>query len=344
MIDERKIPQEKIEGCLYVLAGGKAKEIKEILDYLIDERKIPQEKIEKCLSKLTRGKAKEIKKIFEVLDNNQIEKTQIENNLGYWLSNNANEIDKIFDKGSTLLKRYMQLKGFYDRVVTEEEIQNICEEKKISQSEFMGNIKEENFQELYQETLKRKRGIYIGKGISMQEDFINKNGTMLIELSRAVSKNFGYRYRMDDLSELESQALEIMITKCGDVVYNCDWNLEILRRVLYKKTFNYLKINLRKKEILQDFSTSEIERKARFSNAIEEENEKHLNLSTWNINEKQEEILKYISIYLEEGYSLNEVIRNVADMLHIDEEVVLEEIEKIKEQNNEDEIRMGGER
>ena len=257
--------------------------------------------------------------------------------------NNLNEIVKIFDEGSIFLKRYMQLKGFYDRVVTEEEIQSICEEKKINQSEFMKNIRGEDFQELYQETLKRKRGIYIGKSIPMQEDFINKNGTMLIELSRTVSKNFGYRYRMDDLPELESQALEIMITKCGDIAYNCEWNLEILNRVLYKKTFNYLKINLRKKEILQDFSTSEIERNTRFSNMVEKENDKQLDLSTWNINEKQEDVLRYISTYLEEGYNLSEAIGNVANILNMDGEEILEEIEKIRKQNNKNKIRMGEE-
>ena len=339
LIDERKISQEKVEGCLTVLALGKAKEIKEILDYLIDERKISQEKVEECLSVLARGKVKEIKKIFEVLDSNQIRKEQIENNLGYLLLNNANEVNKIFDEGSTFLKKYMQIKGIYDSVVTEEEIQYICEEKKISQSEFMRNIRKENFQELYQETLKRKRGIYIGKSIPMKEDFINKNGTMLLEIARTVSKNFGYRYRMNDLAELESQALEIMITKCGDIAYNIEWNSEILRRLIYKKTFNYLKVNLNKKEILQDFSTSEIERNNRFSNT-EEKNSEELDLSKWNINEEQKNILKYISKCLEEGEELSEAIGTVANILNIDEEEILEEIENIREQNK---IRKGEE-
>ena len=145
---------------------------------------------------------------------------------------------------------------------------------------------------------------------------------------------------MNDLSELESQALEIMITKCGDIAYNFEWNREALRRMIYKKVFNYLKIHFRNQEILQDFSTLEIERKARFSN-MAGENDNELDLSTWNINEEQENILRYISTYLEEGYNLNEAIENVANFLNMEVEEVLEEVENIKEQNNENKIRMG---
>ena len=71
------------------------------------------------------------------------------------------------------------------------------------------------------------------------------------------------------------------------------------------------------------------------------EKEEELDLTNWKINEEQENILRYISMNLENGYELSEAIKNVADMLNVDEEV-LEEIEKIREQNNEKEIRMGG--
>ena len=110
--------------------------------------------------------------------------------------------------------------------------------------------------------------------------------------------------------------------------------------MIYKKVFNYLNIHLRPKEILRDFSTLEIERKSRFSN-MAGKNDNELDLSTWNINEEQENILRYISTYLEEGYNLNEAIENVANFLNMEVEEVLEEVENIKEQNNENKIRMG---
>ena len=341
LLNKRTISKETIEGCLSVLARGKAKEIEEIFKVL-DAHNISKETIEGCLYVLARGKIKKIKRIFEILDYQKVKRQQIEDNFEYLLLQDANEIASIFDEGSCYLKKYMQLKGIYNRIINKDEINEICEEKKINQSEFMRNIRGDNYQELYEETLKRKRGIYIGKSIPMQEEFISKNEIMLLELSRTVAKSFGYRYRMNDLSELESQALEIMITKCGDIAYNFEWNREALRRMIYKKVFNYLKIHFRNQEILQDFSTLEIERKARFSN-MAGENDNELDLSTWNINEEQENILRYISTYLEEGYNLNEAIENVANFLNMEVEEVLEEVENIKEQNNENKIRMGEE-
>ena len=53
---------------------------------------------------------------------------------------------------------------------------------------------------------------------------------------------------------------------------------------------------------------------------------------------------KYISTYLEEGYELNEAIENISTILNVDEEEILEEISKIKEQNDENKIRKGEER
>ena len=65
-----------------------------------------------------------------------------------------------------------------------------------------------------------------------------------MDIATKVSRNFGYQYQMIDIPELESQAIEIIISKCGDIVYNLDWNSELLERCIYSKTYNYLKINI----------------------------------------------------------------------------------------------------
>ena len=99
-------------------------------------------------------------------------------------------------------------------------------------------------------------------------------------------------------------------------------------------------MNLRVKEILQDISTSETERQERFRNDSGKK-EEELDLTNWKINEEQENILRYISMNLENGYELSEAIKNVADMLNVDEEEILKQIIQIREQNNEKEIRIG---
>ena len=319
----------------------KAKEIEDIFKVLNDN-KISKEAIERCLSVLALGKAKEIEKIFKVLKDNGISKDIIHNNLGFLLLNSLQEIQTIFTEGNVYLKRYMQLKGYYDKVISEAEIHEICKEKKVTEREFFEDMRGKDYLEIYEETVKRKGGIYIGKSFPIDENYTSDNAIKLMNIAKIVAKNFGYRYHMRDISELESQAIEIIISKCGDIVYNMDWNLELLERLIYSKAYNYLKINLRAKKILQDFSTLEIERDKRFSNDSREK-DKGLDLTNWKINEEQENILRYISMDLENGYELSDAIKNVADMLNIDEEEILEEIEKIKEQNDKNKIRMGEE-
>ncbi len=101
-----------------------------------------------------------------------------------------------------------------------------------------------------------------------------------------------------------------------------------------------MKINLKTNEILTDFSSTKIERHYKSSENNKNPEEK-IDLSKWNINKEQENILRYISIFLEEGKGLHEVIENVANILDIDREEVLEQIENIKEQNDKNKIRSG---
>ena len=58
-----------------------------------------------------------------------------------------------------------------------------------------------------------------------------------------------------------------------------------------------------------------------------------VNLDNWNVNKEQGEILKILSLYIEQGYKLSDVIEFTAEMLDIDVEDVMTEIENIKEKN-----------
>ena len=243
VLKDNKISTEAIEGCLTVLATGKAKEIEDIFKVLKDNE-ISKKAIERCLYVLATGKAKEIEDIFKVLKDNKISTDIIHNNLGFLLLNSLQEIQTIFTEGNVYLKRYMQLKGYYDKVISEAEIQEICKEKKVTEREFFEDIRGKDYLEIYEETVKRKGGIYIGKSFPIDKDYTNDNALKLMDIATKVSRNFGYQYQMIDIPELESQAIEIIISKCGDIVYNLDWNSELLERCIYSKTYNYLKINI----------------------------------------------------------------------------------------------------
>lgn len=232
-----------------------------------------------------------------------------------------NQIERILHKRiKTLLNR-----GNKDNI---DEILQILDKHNIEKETIEGCLSV-----LVQAKAKEIEGIF---------EVLDKHAEMLLQTAKIVAKNFAYAYKMKDVSELESQSMEIIIQKCGDIGFNLDWNPELLKRLIYTKTYNYLKMNLKTKEILIDFSDKKVERHYKAGNSTDNSDE-NLNLSKWNINQEQENILRYISMCLEEGKGLNEAIENVANILNMDEEEVLEEIENIKEQNNENKISMGEE-
>jgi len=335
VLNKNGIGKETIENCLSVLAKGKAREIEKIFEVL-NNNGIGKETIEKCLYVLATGKVSEIEKILEVLNKNGIGKETIEKYLGYIFLSDKDTINGVFAEGSQNLKRFLQLKGYYDKILTKEEILEMCKEKGIGIDEFLISLKGE-YADLYNETLKRKNVIYIGKPIPIEKEYLEKNGKNLIELAREVARNFGYRYGIKDISELESQAVEIMMTKCGDIVYNFSYNEEILRRFIYSKVYNYLKRNLISNELVED-----IEGRVGKAQIADTKSEgeietvgNELDLKTWKLEEGQEEILRYISMYIEQGYSIQEAIIKISEDLDIDIEDILGEIEKIKEGNKE---------
>ena len=333
------ISKKTIKNCLSVLARGKVGEIEKTFKVL-NEYNISKKTIENCLYVLAVGKAEEIEKIFKVLNENEISIENIKNNIGFLLQSNINEVNEIFSEGSQFLKRYMQLKGFYDKIMSREEVIQICIEKGISIDGFFRSIVKEDYIKLYTETFKQKGRIYLGKSIPIENKYMESNSEFLIELSKKVAKNFYYKYRIQDVSELESQALEIIITKCGDITYNFENNKEIVSRFIYSKVFKYLKRNFNKNEFLVDFAERE---KFNVSNSSDSESRENgeLDLSNWNINGYQKDILEIISMCLEEGQSISEATERVANILNVDMEEVLDEIENIKLMNSKDLIRKG---
>ncbi len=127
--EEKQIDRILNKKIKILLKNGNKDKIDTILQILLNNS-ISRELIEKCLTVLATGKAKEIEDIFKVLKDNKISTDIIHNNLGFLLLNSLQEIQTIFTEGNVYLKRYMQLKGYYDKVISEAEIQEICKEKK----------------------------------------------------------------------------------------------------------------------------------------------------------------------------------------------------------------------
>ena len=359
VLDERGIKKEAIENCLYVLATGKAKEIEKVLKVL-DERKIKKETIENCLTVLATGKANEIENILKVLDERGIKKEAIENCLSVLATGKAKTIEEIFNalkinnikieimnsnygwifdknvifkvlepKNKLYIKKFMILKSLYNRFIDKEEIQNICNEKGITFYELLKELNRESFDEELKETLKEKGRIYFGKSIPLSQEYMRENGEKILEIAKKAGRSFSYKYGMHDYTEIESQAIEIIVNKCGDIEYNYS-KPEIIEKLIYTKTYKYLKVNLNSIKEVKTFF--ENERGDKRLSTIDKTKSK-TEWESLNITLEQKELLTEMAQYLDIGYNLQEAIKIVADENQMDIEEIIQEIEDIKEKN-----------
>ncbi len=121
-----------------------------------------------------------------------------------------------------------------------------------------------------------------------------------------------------------------IIEKCGDIVYNLDYDINLMKACLYnkvkKRAIGYI-INY-KKDI--DIDLEIVINSRLVSKDYNKETEK-LDLSQWNLDERHKNILQMVSMYLEMGYENKEAFNEVAKTLQIDIEELMYEVEVIKE-------------
>ena len=336
VLESHNISKETIENCLSVLARGKAEEIEKIFKVL-ENHKISKETIENCLSVLANRKAKEIEEMFKVLDEHNVSKENIEENYGIIFLKNPNVFNKIFsrlpeDSDTENIIMYMKLKGYYNKIVTKEEINKICEFKNINIEKIITvYLKQGNIAD-YKKILEEKGGLYIGKSIPMNKQDMNKYGNIILDISKKISNFMSVRYKYDK-KDLESFCVSILIEKCGDVVYNTDINQEFMYRALYNKTKKYCIGYILKQKDNYNVDFSKLQNTTKTSvydkNSFEKD---ELDVKQWNLKSKDEEIIKILSNYLEMGYDNKNAFKNTARDLDLDIEELIYNIEEIKNQ------------
>ena len=336
VLDKHEISKEKIENCLYVLAQGKAQEIEEIFNVL-EEHNISKGTIENCLSVLAKGKAQEIEEIFKILDEQEIPKHNIEENYGNIFRKDINDFTKIFsilpeDANNENIIMYMKLKGYYNRIVTKEELNQIGQFRNIDVETIINAFFKKEYIIHYKKTIDEKGGLYIGRSIPMNIKDMNRYGNIICDISKRISNVISYKYKYDK-QELESYCTSILVEKCGDIVYNCSINQEMLYACLYKKAkkccIGY--VLEQKNNFKVDFSKFENTTKtAKYNqNSIEKE---ELDVEQWNLKSEDKKIIKTLSSYLEMGYDNKMAFENTARDLDLDIEELMYNIEEIKNQ------------
>ena len=333
VLEAHQISKETVKNCLSVLAQGKANEIEKIFEVL-ETHQISKETIENCLTVLAKGKASEIEKMFEVLDKYHISKENIEKNFGNIFSKSINKFYAIFSRNSENIKMYMKLKGYYDKIVTKEELNQIAQFKNVDTEKIICSVLNQKYIETYKKTIEEKGGLYIGKSIPMNKNDMSKYENIILDISKNISNLMSYKYKYDK-QELESFCISTLIEKCGDVIYNNDVNKEFLYGTLYNKTKKYCigYILKEKNNYSIDISKWENTTKTSKYNKSGMVKKDELDVKQWNLkSEEDEETMKILSNYLEMGYDNKKAFENTAKDLELDIEELMYNIEEIKNQ------------
>ena len=161
---------------------------------------------------------------------------------------------------------------------------------------------------------------------------MNENGERILNLAKKTARNFSYKYKINNYQEIESEAIEIILNKCGEIEHNYD-NIEIMERIMYRKVFQFLKRNLKYKKnaLIEEEKSKNI--KLSTSDKIKEV----VSLSDLNVTCEQRELLITIAQYLEDGYDFEEIVETISEESNMDLNEIMQEIEKIKKNNKEKE-------
>lgn len=161
----------------------------------------------------------------------------------------------------------------------------------------------------------------------MDKESLNNHANIILDLSQKISNYLSYIYKFDK-TELNDFCNMYIIENCGDIVYNLDYDINLMKACIYnkakKRAIGYI-ISNKEYIDLESVVNSRLESKDN-----EKETEK-LDLSQWNLDERHKNILQMVSMYLEMGYENKEAFNEVAKTLQIDIEELMYEVEVIKE-------------
>lgn len=232
-----------------MMLTAKPDEVREILKVL-DKHHISKELLETCLTLLGTTKAKELDGILNILEGEKISSDVYDRELtGIILAyETAEDFQEVFnvrvipknrDLHLSNARRYMRLKGMYGRFYSKEEIEDFCEIRQITVDEFIKDITlfpNKNVDVAKYHNIINQRGrLYVGGSIPIDKEYMENHGEELIKIARKAARDFGRLVGEKDLAELESRALEIIVTKGGNVVRQLEHDPEMLSAALAKK-------------------------------------------------------------------------------------------------------------
>lgn len=271
-LEENGINREIIDSNLNPIARGKSSEMQEIFDRFQKHGIIGANVVKRGIRLLVEGKADDIERIIVILKDNGVRNEIIEEELSVIVnSRTPEEVEDMFNDSKepedieehyANVRRYMKLKELYGRVYKREEIEALCDKKHLTVKEFIMEIVTypggREFTDIYYEKLMTEGTLYVGGTTNIDREYQEEHVEELIQLSKRIANTFALRTMNKDRSELQSIALEIMLAKCGNLVYNLSHRPTELMATMFNKTIGYLYSAMRKSE--RNYSLTEYEK------------------------------------------------------------------------------------
>ncbi len=262
---ENGVDRVIINNSLYAIAIAKSSEIYDIFDKFQKHGLVGANVLKNGLSLFVKGKADDIEKIILTLQNNGVRNEIIEKELSA-IANSCTpeEVEEMFsdnierepknrNKHYLNIRRYMILKELNGRIYNKEEIESLCAQKRITVREFISEIvtypRGRDFTDIYYKKLEAGGTLYVGGATEIDRDYQEKHGEELVQLSMRIASRFARITAYNDCAELQSMALEIILTKCGNLTYNLSHDIESLRAAMINKTIRYLYSAIEKRDI-----------------------------------------------------------------------------------------------
>ena len=221
-----------LEQCPSILARGKGKEIRHVIEVLIQYSMLLI--LEQCPYVLTVGKADIIRKNLNFLCHHNVDLAKLQCMpllivkkdvfKEIFSLRNKQKHDKSFWQ---LAKIYMQLTERYNKVMSRQDIQALLDNLGVTEDEFLANIvaiSNEKYLALdiqcLKNTLLQKGELFIGDSTVIPIEILKTQAESIQALSQRIAKYLKKKYGYCNYDDVYDFVLNLIINKCGRIYIN----------------------------------------------------------------------------------------------------------------------------
>lgn len=255
LLEGQDVTPEKLEKALNMLASAKTERMQEMWEILA-KHQISQEAANRSLTALTRAKPREVDEILTLFEKNGVSPEIREEMWTVAVADRKNfhDMRRVFDldyvpknkeNHARKVRWYLKLKGLSEQYMDLKEVEKFCGQHHMTIANFLKGVvchpTISEFYPVFLEKLQKGGVIYIGGPKEMTKEQMDDHAEEWMELSRTVALTIAKRaVKNVDIQELTSRAMEVIVTKCGNIVYNLEDNNDLMRGAIFKRAYKTL--------------------------------------------------------------------------------------------------------